>query len=91
MSEQLIIAFNQISDFISQHGFKGCYVHEWKESDFSEFRFPELLHDSRGNRLIPGDLYVIAICNTDYKYYINITGDSVLTAAADVLEFLSSK
>jgi hypothetical protein len=89
--EKLDYAFSCISDFIQNHGFKGCCVHKWQWSDFDQFQFPELIHDNHGNQLIPGDLYVIVTCNNDYRYYINITGTSILAACADVLEYIQYK
>lgn len=88
---ELNFAFSCISKFIRNHGFEGCIVHEWKESDFEQFSFPELIHDSNGNSLVPGDLYAIVTCNNGYRYYINITGTSVLAACADVLEYIQHK
>lgn len=90
-TEELNHAFTCISNFIQNHGFKGCCVHKWEESDFAQFTFPDLVVDSNGHHLIPGDLYVIVTCKNDYCYYINITGTSVLAACADVLEFLKHK
>ena len=55
-------------------------------------RFPELVRDSRGNPLIPGDQYMIVTCRDGgYKYYVNVSGDSVVTACAELLNFIQHK
>ena len=61
------------------------------EADIACHPFPELLRDSRGNRLIPGDQYVIVTCQNDYRYYINVTADSVVTMCAEVFNFIQNK
>jgi hypothetical protein len=89
--ERLVYAFSRISDFIQNHGFKGCHVHKWERSDFDQFQFPELIRDNHGNILFPGELYVIVTCENDHRYYVNITGLSVLSACAEVLNFIQYK
>lgn len=54
-------------------------------------RFPELVRDNRGNQLIPGDQYMIVTCDNSYKYYVNVSGDSVVTACAELLNFIQYK
>ena len=52
---------------------------------------PELVRDNRGNALVIGDWYVIVTCANGYKYFINVTGDSVMTMCAEVFNFIQYK
>ncbi len=52
---------------------------------------PELSADNRGHQLMIGDWYVIVTCSNGYKYYINVTRDSVVTMCAEVFDFIQNK
>lgn len=54
-------------------------------------QFPELIRDHNGALLIDGDEYVIVTCGNGYRYYINVTGDSVITMCAEVFNFIQNK
>lgn len=47
--------------------------------------------DTRGHQLIPGDWYIEVECRNGYKYYINVTADSVITMAIEVLKAMEFK
>ena len=84
-------AMRYLSQILHDNGFKGCHLYQWEKDDFKKFSFPDLLCDQKGNRLIPGDWYVIIRCVNDYLYFVNVSGDSVLTACAEVLIFAQNK
>ena len=68
-----------------------CRFAVMDESYISGFRFPDLVRDNNGNRLIPGDYYMIVTCANGYTYHINVSGDSVVTACAETFDFLQCK
>ena len=52
---------------------------------------PEMVHDNHGARLHPGVDYIAITCPNGYRYYVNVDGDSTLTACAEALTFASRK
>lgn len=52
---------------------------------------PQLSQDNHGHCLVAGDAYMIITCSNGYKYYINVTADSVLTACSEVFDFIKNK
>ena len=58
---------------------------------YDNLALPQFSADNRGNRLVIGDWYVIVTCGDGYKYYINVTADSVVTMCAEVFDFLQYK
>ena len=53
--------------------------------------YQQLVRDNRGHALAAGDEYVIVTCSNGYKYYVNVTCDSVVTMCAEVFDFIQSK
>ena len=89
--DKLDKAIRNISDILKNNGFKGCNLYQFTDNDLKHYSFPELAIDSNGSRLIPGEWYVFIRCNNDYRYCINVTGLSVLSACAEVLNFIQYK
>lgn len=48
-------------------------------------------YDMRGNKIVPNDKYIRATAANGYEYYINVTGDSVMTAMTEAVKFLECK
>lgn len=89
--DKLDLAIRDISDILKNNGFKGCNLYQMEEAELKRYSFPELAVDSNGSRLIPGEWYVVIRCNNDYRYLVNVTGLSVLSACAEVLTFIQYK
>ena len=68
-----------------------CHYFTMTAEYIQGLRFPQLVRDNRGNQLIPGDSYMIVTCSNGYKYYVNVSGDSVVTACAEVFDFIQYK
>lgn len=68
-----------------------CVYHVMDREYMSCLAFPQLAHDNHGTHLRIGDEYMIVTCETGYRYYINVTADSPLTACAEVLNFVQYK
>lgn len=68
-----------------------CEFYVMDERYYNNLDHPELSADNRGNRLVIGDWYVIVTCSDGYKYYINVSHDSVLTMCAEVFDFIQHK
>lgn len=58
---------------------------------YKNLALPQFSADNRGHQLVVGDWYVIVTCGDGYKYYINVTADSVVTMCAEVFDFLQYK
>ena len=68
-----------------------CYFRVVSEAYIKGFTYPELVRDNRGHELIPGDEYVVVVCQNGYQYHINVTDDSVVTMCAEVIDFIQNK
>ena len=68
-----------------------CRYFVMNDEYMSGIRYPELVRDNNGNRLITGEQYMVITCANGYMYYVNISGDSVLTACAETFQFISGK
>lgn len=90
-TQQMLIAAKHMSALLSDIARAGCVYMIMDEAYLARLRYPELVRDSRGNRLILGNQYMTVICPNGYQYYINVTGDSVLTACDEVFHFISGK
>lgn len=84
-------AAEMISMILQQEKDMRCEYATMTAEYIQGLRFPELVRDNRGNYLIPGDAYMIVTCSNGYKYYVNVSGDSVVTACAEVLDFIQYK
>ena len=89
--EKLHLAISDISDILKSNGFKGCNLYQMEEAELKRYSFPELAVDSNGSRLHVGEWYVVVRCENDYRYLINVDGLSVLSACAEVLNFIQYK
>ena len=58
---------------------------------YGQLAMPQFSADNRGNPLVVGDWYVIVTCADGWKYYINVTLDSIITMCAEVFAFLQYK
>lgn len=54
-------------------------------------RYPTLAHDNHGARLQPGVEYITIICPNKYRYYVDVDGDSLLTACAEAINLAARK
>lgn len=84
--EELTYAMQKISLILRHNHFSGCEILRWDSAPNLQ-----VLHDVNGYNLNPDDTYAVVICENGYRYYINITGDSILTACAEVLNFIQYK
>ena len=76
-----------ISDLISLTSNATC---EYKKMP-SEEEGAEPFTRENGNVLYAGREYMVITCSNGYKYYVNVTADSPLAAAAETLELASYK
>lgn len=68
-----------------------CAFYIMDKRYYDSLALPQFSADNRGHRLIVGDWYVIVTCANGYKYYINVTADSVVSMCAEVFDFLKHK
>lgn len=52
---------------------------------------PALVHDNHGAQLQPGVEYIAIICPNKHRYYVNVDGDSLLTACAEAINLAARK
>ena len=86
-----IIACDNMAMILMANKHMYCCYNIIDEEYINTFQYPELIRDNNGNRLIPGDEYVIITCQNGYNYHINVTGDSVVTMCAEVFNFIQNK
>lgn len=89
--QNLHFAAHQIDALIQRTSGAHCRYFVMDDEYLSNLAYPELSRDNNGNRLIAGDQYMIITCANGYLYYINISGDSVLTACAEVFQLIQNK
>lgn len=68
-----------------------CACQLMDETYIAALKYPTLTRDNHGAMLRPGSLYMVITCANGYAYYVDVTGDSILTACAEVMTFASSK
>ena len=90
-THNLYFAAMQIDTLIQQTSGARCGYRIMDDEYISSLPYPQLVRDNNGNPLIPGDQYMIITCANGYLYYVNITGDSVLTACAEVFQLIQNK
>lgn len=54
-------------------------------------KYPELAIDTRGGRLIEGEEYIIVGCQNGHRYYINVTGDSLMSMGEQLFKHMMGK
>ena len=89
--QNLHFAAHQIDALIQRTSGAHCRYFVMDDEYLSNLPYPELSRDNNGNRLMAGDQYMIITCANGYLYYINISGDSVLTACAEVFQLIQNK
>lgn len=80
-----------MTDILIKEKNMGCVFVVMDDDYLNALECPELVRDSRGNRLFVGDWYVVIVCNNGYRYYVNVTADSVITMCAEVFGFIQNK
>ena len=88
---QMEIATMKIDELLNHQSKAHCEYLVMDEAYMSTLAIPEFARDSRGNPLLIGDQYMVVTCSNGYKYYINVTADSVLAACAEVFNFIQHK
>ena len=68
-----------------------CVFYVMDKRYYENLALPQFSADNRGHQLVVGDWYVIVTCGNGYKYYINVTADSVVSMCAEVFDFLQYK
>lgn len=68
-----------------------CYLMRMTPEYIAELPHPEIVRDNNGDKLFPGYEYVVVVCENGYKYYVNVSGDSVITMCAEVFNFIQGK
>lgn len=68
-----------------------CRFYVMDKGYYRNLACPQLSCDNRGHALAVGDWYVIISCSNGYKYYVNVTCDSVVTMCAEVFGFVRHK
>lgn len=90
-SSQLVWAAARLDELLYGAAKAHCEYMVMTEDYIKELIFPELVRDARGNLLIPGDQYMVMIASNGYKYYVNVSGDSLLTACAEAMNLACRK
>ena len=90
-TQNLHFAAQQIDALIRRTSGAGCRYFVMDDEYLSGIRYPQLVRDNNGNQLFPGDRYMIITCANGHRYYVNISGDSVLTACAEVFQLIQNK
>lgn len=68
-----------------------CRFYIMTKAYYDKLSCPQLAADNHGHALVIGDWYVIVTCSNGYKYYINVSHDSVVTMCAEVFDFIKNK
>ena len=90
-TQNLHFAAHQIDALTQRTSGAHCRYFVMDDEYLSNLAYPELSRDNNGNRLMAGDQYMIITCANGYLYYVNISGDSVLTACAEVFQLIQNK
>lgn len=88
---QMRLAAKKMSEILDWTSKAKCEYIIMNDDYLSQLAFPQLACDSRGHNLFKGDEYMIITCSNGCKYYVNVTADSVLTACAEVFNFIQYK
>ena len=84
-------AAENISCILQREKGMTCVFYVMDNRYYKNLALPQFSADNRGHQLVVGDWYVIVTCGDGYKYYINVTADSVVTMCAEVFDFLQYK
>lgn len=85
------LAAKKISEILDWTSKAKCEYIIMNDDYLSKLTFPQLACDNHGTPLLKNDAYMIITCSNGYKYYVNVTADSVLTACAEVFNFVQYK
>lgn len=88
---QMRFVAKKISEILDWTSKAKCEYIVMNDDYLSTLALPQLACDSCGHNLIKDDEYMIITCSNGYKYYINVTADSVLAACAEVFNFIQNK
>lgn len=88
---QMRFAANKITEIIDATSKAKCEYRVMDDEYIGMLAIPQLSQDNHGHCLFAGDAYMIITCSNGYKYYINVTADSVLAACAEVFNFIQNK
>lgn len=84
-------AAERMDNILRECGDKSCGFFVMDEETMARYEIFDNVRDNRGNRIVVGDWYVVVRCGNGYRYYINVTHDSVITMCAEVFSFLQYK
>ena len=90
-TQNLTFAAQHIDTLIQRTSGARCRYIVMDDQYMSDLACVQLACDNNGNRLVTGNEYMIITCANGYRYYVDITWDSVLTACSEVFRFISSK
>lgn len=71
-----------------------CFdVYHKDNSTFGEKarKYPEITTDVNGNRLREEDEYIIVFCQNGHRYFINVTGDSLMSMGEQLFKHMMGK
>ena len=89
--EKYHFAVSHMSHILNHEKRMTCMFIVMNDGYLKNLKCPELVRDSRGNRLFVGDWYVVITCNNGYRYFVNVTADSVTAMCAEVFGFIQNK
>lgn len=85
------LAAQKITELIDKLYKAKCEYYVMDDEYLSLLAYHQLSCDNHGNNLFKGDAYMIITVSNGYKYYVNVTADSVLTACSEVFNFIQYK
>lgn len=89
--ERYHFAVSQMSHILTNEKRMACFFIVMDNGYLKSLECPELILDNRGHWLFVGDWYVVIVCHNGYRYYVNVTADSVTTMCAEVFDFIQNK
>lgn len=54
-------------------------------------KYPDIVTDVRGGRLMEGDEYIVVFCQNGHKYFINVSGDSLMSMGEQLFKHMIGK
>lgn len=89
--EKYHFAAMHMTDILTNEKKMACLFIVMNDGYLKSLECPELVRDSRGNQLFVGDWYVVITCHNGYRYFVNVTADSVTAMCAEVFGFIQNK
>ncbi len=90
-NQQMTLAAQSISEIMQRVSGAHCAYLVMDDAYMSTLAMPQYSTDNRGNRLMIGDQYMVITCANGYRYYVNVSADSIMTACAEVFCFAQNK